>query len=172
MTAPGELHEQLAGLSDKVLIDTCAALRPGAVSSPTASAKHSLRSLAKRFQALEAEIRQHDTILDDLTPRHAPTMREAIGIGADTAAEMLIGFGDNPERIHSEAAFSKLCGAGQIPASSGLTTRHRLSRAGHREANAALYRAVIVRMRFHQPTITYVARRTAEGLPKRDTSAV
>lgn len=168
MTAPVELREQLAGLSDKVLIDTCAALRPGAVSSPTASAKHALRSLAKRFQALEAEIRQHDTILDDLTRRHAPTMREAIGIGADTAAEMLIVFGDNPERIHSEAAFSKLCGASPIPASSGLTNRHRLSRAGHREANAALYRAVIVRMRFHQPTMTYVARRTAEGLSKRD----
>lgn len=55
-----------------------------------------------------------------------------------------------------------------VPASSGMTNRHRLSRAGHREANAALYRAVIVRMRFHQPTIDYVARRTAEGLSKRD----
>lgn len=168
VTAPGELRERLAGLSDKTLIDTCAALRPGSVSSPSASAKHSLRSLAKRFQVLEAEIREHDTILDDLTRRHSPTMREAIGIGADTAAEMLIVFGDNPDRIHSEAAFSKLCGASPIPASSGLTNRHRLSRAGHREANAALYRAVIVRMRFHQPTITYVARRTAEGLSKRD----
>jgi transposase len=66
---------------------------------------------------------------------------------------MLIVFGDNPERVTSEAAFAKLCGASPIPASSGLTNRHRLSRAGHREANAALYRVVIVRMRFHQPTI-------------------
>jgi transposase len=48
-------------------------------------------------------------------------------------------------------------GASPVPASSGLTNRHRLSRAGHREANAALYRAVIVRMRLHQPTIDYVA---------------
>lgn len=168
VTAPAELREQLSGLSDKVLIDKCAGLRPGAVSSPTASAKHSLRSLAKRYQALEAEIREHDTILDELTRNHAPTLRRGIGIGVDTAAEMLIVFGDNPERIRSEAAFSKLCGASPVPASSGLTNRHRLSRAGHREANAALYRAVIVRMRFHQPTIDYVTRRTAEGLSKRD----
>lgn len=49
-----------------------------------------------------------------------------------------------------------------------MTNRHRRSRAGHREANAALYRAVIVRMRFHQPTIDYVSRRTAEGPSKRD----
>lgn len=168
VTAPAELREQLAGLSDKTLIGKCASLRPGAVSSPTASAKHSLRSLAKRYQALEVEIREHDTILDDLTRSHAPTLRQGIGIGADTAAEMLIVFGDNPERVRSEAAFAKLCGTSPVPASSGLTNRHRLSRAGHREANAALYRAVIVRMRFHQPTIDYVTRRTAQGLSKRD----
>ena len=48
------------------------------------------------------------------------------------------------------------------------TGRHRLNRGGHRHANAALYRAVIVRMRFHQPTRDYVARRTADGRTKRE----
>ena len=48
------------------------------------------------------------------------------------------------------------------------TGRHRLNRGGHRQANAALYRAVIVRMRFHQPTRDYVARRTADGRTKRE----
>lgn len=37
-----------------------------------------------------------------------------------------------------------------------------------RQLNAAIYRTVIVRMRFHEPTIAYVARRTAEGKSKRD----
>jgi hypothetical protein len=46
--------------------------------------------------------------------------------------------------------------------------RGRLFRGGHRQANAALYRIVTVRMRWHQPTIDYVSRRTAEGLSKRD----
>ena len=76
--------------------------------------------------------------------------------------------GDNPTRIRSEAAFAKLCGACPIPASSGVTNRHRLFRGGHRQADAALYRIVIVRMRWHQPTIDYVRRRTAEGRSKRD----
>ena len=85
------------------------------------------------------------------------------GVGAHSAAELLIIFGDNPDRIRSEAAFAKICGACPIPASSGMTTgRHRLNRGGHRHANAALYRAVIVRMRYHQPTVDYAARRTAE----------
>ena len=42
-------------------------------------------------------------------------------MGTGTAAEMLILVGDNPERIRSEAAFAKLCGACPIPASSGKT---------------------------------------------------
>ena len=100
----------------------------------------------------------------DSRPRRHPPSAEGFGVGAHTAAELLIIFGDNPDRIRSEAAFAKLCGACPIPASSGMTTgRHRLNRGGHRQANAALYRAVIVRMRFHQPTVDYVARRTAGG---------
>ncbi len=46
-----------------------------------------------------------------------------------------------------------------------MTTR-RLDHGGHRQANAALYRVVIVRMQHHEPTKTYVARRTAEGKSK------
>lgn len=42
-------------------------------------------------------------------------------------------------------------------------------RANHRKtANATLHRAVIVRMRYHEPTRAYVIRRTEEGLTKRD----
>ncbi|MGH3327483.1 MAG: hypothetical protein ACRDPT_06775 [Streptomycetales bacterium] len=47
-----------------------------------------------------------------------------------------------------------------------MTTRHRLNRGGHRQANAALYRTVIVGMQHHEPTRAYVARRTSEGKTK------
>ena len=107
-------------------------------------------------------------MFDDLTAQAWPTLRDAYGIGADSAAGLLIVFGDNPERIRSEAAFAKLCDTCPIPASSGKTSRHRLYRGGHRQANAALYRVAIVRMRFHQRSIDYVARRTTEGLTKKD----
>jgi transposase len=56
-----------------------------------------------------------------------------------------------------------LCGSSPIPASSGKTTRHRLNRGGDRQANAALYRIVVVRLRWHQPTKDYLARRTKEA---------
>ena len=95
-------------------------------------------------------------------------MARAHGIKTGTAAEMLILVGDNPERIRSEAALAKLCGACPIPASSGKTSRHRLNRGGHRQANAALHRVAVVRMRTHRPTIDHVRRRTAEGKTKRE----
>ena len=90
-------------------------------------------------------------------------MVAAHGMGTGTAAEMLVLVGDDPGRIRSEAAFAKLCGACPIPASSGKTSRHRLNRGGHRQANAALHRVVVVRMRAHRPTVDYVRRRTAEA---------
>jgi transposase len=93
----------------------------------------------------------------------------AVDVGFDIAAEMLVTAGDNQTRIRSEAAFAKMCGACPIPAGSCKTNgRHRLNPGGNRQANAALYRAVIVRMRWQQPTIDYVARRTKEGLSKRE----
>jgi transposase len=69
-------------------------------------------------------------------------------------------------RVTSEAALAKLREVNPIPASSGQTNRHRLNRGGHRHANAALYRIIIVRMRLDDRTKDYVARRTAEGKTK------
>ena len=166
--APPVLREALHDLTDHGLFTRCAGLRPGPIDTPIASAKHTLRSLARRWMALAEEIALHDQHLARLTTATSPTLCEGFGVGAHTAAELLIIFGDNPDRIRSEAAFAKLCGACPIPASSGMTTgRHRLNRGGHRHANAALYRAVIVRMQFHQPTRDYVARRLAAGRTKR-----
>jgi len=167
VSAPSALRERLDGLTGKMtLLRHLAALRPGPLTSTTASAKASLRAIARRWLALDAEVKDHDASLEQLTQQLAPDLVQAHGMGTGTMAEMLILIGDNPERIHSKAALAKLCGACPIPASSGKTTRHQLNRGGNRQANAALYRVVIVRMRAHQPTLHYVRRRTAEGKSK------
>jgi transposase len=67
-----------------------------------------------------------------------------------------------------EASFARLCGAAPLPASSGLTTRHRLNRGGEPQANNALWRIAIARMRRDARTQEYVVRRTQEGLSKRE----
>ena len=169
VSAPAALREQLEAITGKMaLVRHLAALRPEPLSTTTASAKASLRAIARRWLDLDAEIGSHDAHLGQLTERCAPEMVAAHGMGTVTAAEMLILVGDEPERIRSEAAFAKLCGACPVPASSGKTSRHRLNRGGHRQANAALHRVVVVRMRTHQPSLDYVRRRTAEGKSKRE----
>ena len=70
--------------------------------------------------------------------------------------------------MRSEAAFAHLCGAAPIPASSGKTRRHRLNRGGDRAANNAIYTVVLARLRLDERTRAYAARRTAEGLSKRE----
>jgi transposase len=85
------------------------------------------------------------------------------------AGALLVAAGDNPERLRSEASFAQLCGVAPLPASSGKTPgRHRLNRGGNRPANNALWRIVIGRLRWHHSTRDYVARRTAEGLSKKE----
>jgi transposase len=109
-----------------------------------------------------------DADLDRLTAQAAPALRQLYGVGADIAGALLVAAGDNPGRLRSEAAFSMLCGASPIQASSGKTVRHRLNRGGNRQANTALYRIVVVRLRWHQPTRDYLARRTTQGLSKKE----
>ena len=53
-----------------------------------------------------------------------------------------------------------------MPASSGKTNRHRLNRGGNRQANAALHRIAVVRLRWDERTQAYAERRTEEGLSK------
>jgi transposase len=166
INAPAELREALQPLPNMALLRRCAALRPGEVTTVAAATKHTLRAIARRWLALNEEIAEHEQLLRTLTDQLTPQLTAAVGIGPDNAADLLLVLGDNADRIHSEAAFAKLCGVAPIPASTGKTNRHRLNRGGHRKANAALHRAVIVRMKYHQPTQAYVARRTAEGKTK------
>jgi transposase len=170
VTATDDLRAELEPLTDFKLIQTCAALdASGDVADPAVAMRHVLGTLARRWLELHEEIKIHSRNLKKLTKLAAPELVAAFGIGPDIAAEMLITAGDNNDRIRSDAALAKLCGACPIPAGSGKTNgRHRLNRGGNRQANAALYRAIIVRMRWHPPTIAYVTRRTAEGLSKKE----
>ena len=100
--APAALRERLEAITGKMaLVRHLAALRPGPLTSTTASAKASLRALARRWLDLDAEIKSYDAHLEPLTRQCAPAMVEAPGIKTGTAAEMLVLVGDNPERICS-----------------------------------------------------------------------
>src|SRR5680860_1420326 len=125
------------------------------LSDPDVAMRYVLGTLARRWLVLHEEIKSHSRHLKARTTAAAPQLVAAFGIGPDIAAELLVAAGDTSNRIRSEAAMAKLCGVCPIPASSGKTSRHRLNRGGNRQANSALFRAVVVRMRWHEPTIAY-----------------
>ena len=166
VTAPSGLRETLDGLTATAMATRCKSFRPGHLVGPAAAAKYTLRSLACRYLQLDREIRNLQAELERLTRMAAPGLVDIFGVGPDTAAALLISAGSNPQRIHSEAAFAALCGVNPIPASSGKTNRHRLNRGGDRQANAALYRVVLVRLSHDLRTREYMHRRTGEGMSK------
>jgi hypothetical protein len=61
-----------------------------------------------------------------------------------------------------------LCGVSTVEASSGDTQRRRLNRGGDRQANAALYRITMSRLRWDQRTPDYLQRRLGDGKTHRE----
>jgi transposase len=125
--------------------------------------------LAKRVQALDAELSLLDAQIEPLVKATAPALLNVYGVGFDTAAVLLTAAGDNATRIHSEAAWAKLCGAAPIPIMTGKTSngRYRLNPGGNHHANNALWRIVLTRLGQREPrTVAYMNRRLAEGKTK------
>jgi transposase len=168
VTAPDQLREQLRGLPTGRLLERCSRLRhSSSAGADEVATRLVLRSLARRIDAatreageLEREILAHVRTL-------APALLDEPGVGPIVAAQLIVAW-SHRGRLRSEAAFARLAGVAPVPASSGQTTRHRLSRGGDRQLNRALH-TVILHRRQHDPaTKNYIAGRIAEGKSRRD----
>jgi transposase len=168
--APQPIRERFLGRPQGSMLTEMAKMRPRNGPDPVASVTLStIRDLARRIKGLDAETKTIRAKLRALVEEAAPSLLELYGVGAETAAMLLVAAGDNPHRIRSEAAWAHLCGVAPIPASSGKTIRHRLNRGGNRQANSALYRIVVSRLSGDEPTKTYLARRLEEGRTRKET---
>jgi transposase len=166
--APEELRAELRGQPTSRQVAHCAGLRE----RPTRSLEHratvrALRATAQRIQFLHAEAEQLQAELTVLVRAAAPWLLEVPGVGALSAAQVLVSW-SHAGRFRSEAAFAALAGTNPIPASSGQVVRYRLNRGGDRQLNRALHTILLVRLRTDPDTRTYMARRTAEGKSRRD----
>jgi len=110
------------------------AQQPNGGADPASATRCALWHLARRHQALTAELDALDAELAALTRRAAPRLLARYGVGVQTAGQLLVTAGDNPQRLHSDAALAALCGASPVQASSGKTVRHRPNRGGDRQA--------------------------------------
>jgi hypothetical protein len=172
VTAPERLREELRPLPVGQLIRRCSRFRRTNSRTPDELASVLvLRSLARRIEAateeangLEREIVEHVRAL-------VPELLNEAGVGPIVAAQLIVAW-SHRDRIRSEACFARLAGVAPLPASSGQTIRHRLSRGGDRQLNRALH-TVILHRRQHDPkTRDYIARRVAEGKSTRDATRI
>ena len=165
--APDQLRQRFQGLSPAGMAVESAALRPRADGDAVIFAtKTAMRTLGRRVAVLDQEKADLDELLGELVAKTAPELLALHGVGVVTAAALLVAAGDNPERLRSEAAWAHLCGVTPLEASSGKVVRRRLNRGGDRQANAALWRIAMVRMRSDPRTRAYVERRVEEGRSK------
>ena len=167
VTGPDDLRTRFEHHHTDDLAAELAALRPRPGDTVGYATRIALRELARRAEYLAAQIDHLDELLLPLIETQAPSLLEMYGVGPYAAAILIIAAGDHPDRLRSESAWAHLCGAAPIPAGSGKTNgRYRLNPGGDRQANHALWRIVLTRMRSHQPTQIYVERRFKEGKTK------
>jgi transposase len=118
--------------------------------------------LVERIRQLTVDINQLRGELDARTATSATNLRRVHGVGPLAAAKM-IGEVAGIERFKSRHAFARHNGTAPTPVWSGNTDRHRLSRAGNRQLNAAIHRVALTQARSHPDAIAFLRRRTEAG---------
>jgi len=118
--------------------------------------------LTVRARALTVDINRLEREITALITPLAPTLLAVCGVGALTAAK-IVGEVADVHRFRSKDAFARHTGTAPQPAWSGQSDRHRLSRGGNRQLNAALHRVTITQGRYHPDAVAYLARRRPGG---------
>jgi transposase len=126
VSAPPGLRERLRGRCTAAQVRCCARLRVHASHSVEHQVTvQAMRATARRILFLEVEAAHHQAELDRLIAKVAPFLLGELGVGALTAAQVLVSW-SHPGRVRSEAAFAMLAGVAPLEASSGRVSRHRL----------------------------------------------
>jgi transposase len=167
VTAPESLRDELRRLPLGKLLDRCSRLRRTTVAADELAVRLVLRSLARRVQAATSEAAELEQEILAHVRALAPVLLDEPGVGPIVAAQLIIAW-SHPGRLRSEACFARLAGVAPIPASSGQTRRHRLSRGGDRQLNRALHTIILHRRQHDAATRAYIARRVSEGKSTRD----
>jgi transposase len=167
VTAPERLRQELRGLPVGKLLDRCSHLRRSSGAADEVATRLVLRSLARRVEAATLEADQLERELLAHVQALAPALLDEPGVGPIVAAQLLVAW-SHRGRLRSEACFARLAGVAPVPATSGLTRRHRLSRGGDRQLNRALHTIALHRRQHDAATRHYIARRVAEGKSQRD----
>ena len=82
---------------------------------------------------------------------------------ARLTAAKIIGETAGVDRLKSRDAYARFNGTAPLPVWSSNKARHRLSRTGNRQLNAALHRIALTQARWHPPAKEMIERRKESG---------
>jgi len=120
------------------------------------------RELVERCEKLTLEIRALEHEITARVSTLAPSLLAICGCGPLTAAK-IVGETAGVERFRSAAAYARHNGTAPLLVSSANRSRHRLSRTGNRQLNAAIYRIALTQSHWHPEAKVMMARRKAQG---------
>lgn len=120
------------------------------------------RGLVKRCRELTLEITTLTAEITALISAMAPSLIAIPGCGAITAAK-IVGETAGVDRFRSKDAYARHTGTAPMPVWSSNRARHRLSRTGNRQLNAALHRMALTQAHRHPPAKAMMDRRKAGG---------
>lgn len=123
------------------------------------------RDVTEHIEKLTVQERALEKEITERVEAIAPALLALVGVGALTAAKIVAEVAD-VRRFKSKDAFARHNGTAPLPVWSGNRERHRLSRTGNRQLNAAIHRIAITQMRCHDDAKTYLSRRLANGNTK------
>jgi transposase len=120
------------------------------------------RTLVDKCRQLTVEINDLEAEIGRLVVTLAPSLIAIVGCGPLTAAKIL-GETAGVGRFKSNGAYARHNGTAPLPVWSSNRQRHRLSRAGNRQLNAALHRIALTQIHWHPPAKELYTRRKANG---------
>jgi transposase len=166
--APDQLRAKFKGQNSRAMAVTASRLRIRADwDLETRTYASVVRDLARRRVVLVTEAMTHQTAITAIVTSWRPDLLDQFGVGPIVAATVLCAW-SHAGRCRNDGAFAKLAGVAPIPASSGLTKRHRYNPFGDRQLNRALHLIAIHRLRHDPRTRAYAERRRAEGKTDRE----
>ncbi len=123
------------------------------------------RDLVSRIRELTVAAGELEREIQTRVHELAPNLLEVVGVAALTAAKIVAETAD-VRRFRSKDAYARHNGTAPLPVWSSNRERHRLSRTGNRQLNAAIHRIAVTQKRCHDQAKTYLERRMENGNTK------
>jgi transposase len=130
--------------------------------------KHIASDLVIEIRSLDSRLKSNAMSMAELVKASGSTLTQTVGIGAVTAAR-LIGRTGRPSRFPTASAYAMYTGVAPLEVASANRSRHRLSRSGDRQLNAALHIVAVTQIRTKgSPGNIYYQTKIAEGKKPRE----